>query len=289
MSTLTAPRTQDAPRGASPSAGTGGVTFVHLLRSEWIKLTTLRSTWWTLGLTVLGMVGIAAIFGASVSAMTSDMGAEAAGGFGPTAITFGYFIGQITVAVLGALAISGEYSTGMIRSTMSAAPRRLDVLGAKAVVIGVTVFITGVLGTLLSWLVTLPLLPDAAAVSLADGETWRVIAGTGAYLALIALLSFGLGTIVRNSAGAISAVLAVILMLPLVFQILSSVGQKWALNIMPYLPGAAGERLMAVGGSGDAMMTDYTALSPAVGGLVLGGYVLVSLAVAGLLVRVRDV
>lgn len=288
MSTLTATH-----RTSTPSVGAGRVTFAHLLRSEWIKLTTLRSTWWTLGLTVLGMVGISAIFAASVSALAGDMGGQGdvpgAESFGASAITFGYFIGQITVAVLGALAISGEYSTGMIRSTMAASPKRLDVLGAKAVVIGVVVFVTGVVGTLLAWLVTLPLLPDVAAVSLADGVTWRVIAGTGAYLALIALLSFGIGTIVRNSAGAISAVLGVLLMLPIALQIISSLGQEWALDLMRFLPGAAGERLMAVGESADVMATDYAAFSPAVGGLILLGYVALVLVIAGSLVKKRDV
>ena len=286
MTTTTAP-TQATRRSAAPAARVGKVTFVHLLRSEWIKLTTLRSTWWTLGLTVLGMIGISLIFAASVRMLATDMGgAEGvpeAGAFGTSTITFGYFIGQITVAVLGALAISGEYSTGMIRSTMAAAPRRLDVLGAKAVVIGAVVFVTGVVGTLLAWLVTLPILPDVAAVSLADGETWRVIAGTGAYLALIALLSFGIGTIVRNSAGAISAVLGVLLMLPIALQIIASMGQEWALDVMRYLPGPAGERLMAVGEAAGAMATDFAAFSPAVGGLILAGYV------ALVLVKKRDV
>ncbi|PWD51995.1 hypothetical protein C8046_16445 [Serinibacter arcticus] len=162
-------------------------------------------------------------------------------------------------------------------------------LAAKALVVGVVVFVTGVVGTLLAWLVTLPLLPDVAAVSLTDGDTWRVIAGTGAYLALIALLSLGLGTIVRNSAGAISAVLGVLLMLPLVFTILGGLGQGWANDVMAYLPGPAGEQLMAVGGAADAMAADFATLSPAVGGLVLAGYVAVVLVVAGTLVKKRDV
>jgi ABC-2 type transport system permease protein len=287
MSTITAPRARSDRSGAAAPA-VGRVTFPHLLRSEWIKLVTLRSTWWTLGLTVLGMVGVSAIFASAVSSMTQGM-SGGAGSFGASAITFGYFIGQITVAVLGALAISGEYSTGMIRSTMAAAPRRLDVISAKALVIALVVFATGVVGTLLAWLVTLPILPDVAAVSLADGDTWRVIAGTGAYLALIALLAFGIGAIVRNSAGAISAVLAILLMLPLVFQILGGLGQTWALDVMTYLPGAAGERLMAIPGPADELMTDYTVLSPAVGGLVLAGYVAVVLGVALTLVKKRDV
>ncbi|TGO04177.1 ABC transporter permease subunit [Serinibacter arcticus] len=287
MSTTTA--TNPSAKVATPApAARGRVTFLHLLRSEWIKLVTLRSTGWTLGLTLLGMVGVSVIFAASASAFASDTGIPL-DGIGASAITFGYFIGQITVAVLGALAISGEYSTGMIRSTMAAAPRRLDVVAAKATVIGVVVFVTGILGTLLSYLVTLPLLPDGAGVSLGEGETWRVIAGTGAYLALIALLSFGIGAIVRNSAGAISAVLGVLLMLPLVFQILSGFGQDWATDVMTYLPGVAGERLMTVAGASEAMSTGMSTLSPTVGGLVLAGYVAVVLGIALTLVKKRDV
>ncbi|PFG20441.1 ABC transporter permease subunit [Serinibacter salmoneus] len=280
---------------APSSAGTGGVTFPRLLRSEWLKLITLRSTWWSLGITVLAMMGLAAIFAASISFIPED---EATGisELGAQVITFGYYFAQVTVAVLGALVITGEYSTGMIRSTMTAAPHRITVLAAKALVLAIVVFVIGILATLLSWVITMPLLPDGMSVDIAAGETWEVILGAGVYLTLVALMAFGLGTIVRSSAGAIAAVLGIVLILPIIFTVLLGTGQDWAIDLYPYLPSAAGERLMATSG-GDAMATDpaaggfagMTQLDPWVGGLVMLGYVAVIGLIGAVLVRRRDV
>lgn len=284
-----------SPTSARSSAGTGGVSFARLLRSEWLKLMTLRSTWWSLGITVLAMLGLAAIFAGSIGfipegedAGISELGAQV--------ITFGYYFAQVTVAVLGALVITGEYSTGMIRATMTAAPRRLDVLAAKAVVLALVVFAIGIAATLLSWLITLPLLPEGMSVDIAASETWEVILGTGLYLTLVALMAFWLGTIVRSSAGAIAAVLGVVLILPIIFTVLMGTGQDWAIDLYPYLPSAAGERLMATSG-GDAMATDpaaggfagMTQLDPWVGGLVMLGYVVVIGVIGSILVKRRDV
>lgn len=284
-----------SPTSARSSAGTEGVSFARLLRSEWLKLMTLRSTWWSLGITVLAMLGLAAIFAGSIGfipegedAGISELGAQV--------ITFGYYFAQVTVAVLGALVITGEYSTGMIRATMTAAPRRLDVLAAKAVVLALVVFAIGIAATLLSWLITLPLLPEGMSVDIAASETWEVILGTGLYLTLVALMAFWLGTIVRSSAGAIAAVLGVVLILPIIFTVLMGTGQDWAIDLYPYLPSAAGERLMATSG-GDAMATDpaaggfagMTQLDPWVGGLVMLGYVVVIGVIGSILVKRRDV
>ncbi len=107
------------------------LSFGHVLRSEWIKFRTLRSTWWTLGITVVVMVGFSLMFAAVMSSMDSaGVSAEEAGmgstaGIGVTVITVGYTFAQLAVAVLGALTVTGEYSTGMIRSTLSAVPSRL--------------------------------------------------------------------------------------------------------------------------------------------------------------------
>ncbi|GMA30516.1 ABC transporter permease [Litorihabitans aurantiacus] len=286
-----APSTSTADRVGRPApraAGTGRVTFGHLLASEWIKLLTLRSTWWTLGLTVLGMVGLAALSGAGAGfAADSGLG----DGFGLSAITFGYWIGQISVAVLGALIITGEYSTGMIRSTMAAAPRRVDALLAKAGVLVGVVAATAVLGIALSYLVTLPLLaPHDLAVDLGASDTWLAIGGAVAYLVLISLLAFGLGVIVRSSAGSIAAILGIVLMLPTVLSIVS-VWQSWAMDVMAYLPSEAGGRMITGhGGIGDASMPPgATLLDPAVGGLVMLSYVVVVLAIAITLLKKRDV
>ncbi|TNU74759.1 ABC transporter permease [Miniimonas arenae] len=284
--------TIDAPsRTSHRTRQPGRVTFAHLIRSEWIKLVTLRSTWWTLAITVLAMIGMAAAIGsaANVMADAAGGGAAATAGIGETVMTFGYFFGQVTVAVLGALIVTGEYSTGMIRSTFAAAPGRIGALLAKASVLAVVVLVVGVVGVLLSYLVTYPMLSgNGMAVDLGEAETWRVILGAGLYLMLVSLLAFALGTIVRNSAGTIAAVLGVLLMVPLAFQILTAIGQDWAVNVSPYLPSAAGERLMSTGSALETAGTVGTTLEWWQGGLVLAGYVAVLLVVGLTLAKKRD-
>lgn len=288
---MTTTTTTDARSSASPltrsatsGAVTGHVSFPHLLRSEWIKLLSLRSTWWTLGITVVSMVGLALIMAASITSFSEDVGGSLDGA-GVTVVTFGTFIGQITVAVLGALIITGEYSTGMIRSTFTAAPARIPALVAKATVLGGVVAITGLIGTALSYLVTLPILGDNAA-DLGDTQNLRAVIGATAFLVLVALLAFAIGTVVRNSAGTIAAVLGALLMLPLAFQILAAVGQEWALTVMRFLPSEAGAQLTSVGS--DLTGTMYTPLSWWVGGLVLLGYVVVLGGIGATLVKTRD-
>lgn len=273
------------------SAGQGRVTFPHLVRSEWIKFWTLRSTWWTLGLTVVAMVGMALIMAASVAAMISDdsLPPGDSSGLAPSVITFGYFLGQVTVAVLGALVVTGEYSTGMIRSTFSAAPRRTGALFAKASVLAVVVFVTGVVATLISYVVTNPILSSKSlGLDLSEGTSWRVILGNGVYLALVALFAFALGVLIRNGAGAIAAALGVFLMLPLVFQILTALSQKWALDLYPYLPGTAGERIMTVGNFFAMGGSDSNQLVWWQGGLVLLAYVVVLIGAGLAVVKSRD-
>lgn len=291
MSTLTATPPAGAPAftpTTSAIRGSERLSFGRLVASEWIKLVSLRSTWWTLGLTVLGMVGMSFLMAISMAAFTQEIPVSDLQGLGVQVVTFGYFLGQITVAVLGALVVTGEYSTGMIRSTFTAAPGRLSALSAKAVVLSVVVFVTGIVGGLISWAVSIPILPADTAASFSDPLAWRGLAGLGAFLVLVALMAFAIGVIVRSSAGAIAAVLGILLMLPLAFNILVGLGQQWASNVMTYLPSEAGARLMSVSAEVDAAMVDYTLLSWWQGGLVMLGFVAILTVIGGVLVKSRD-
>lgn len=295
-STQTAPGAQPtrAPHGAHAAIPTGdagarNVSFPRLVRSEWIKLWSLRSTWWTLGLTILGMVAFSLIMAASLRAMASfeDAIATESSDVGVTAVTFGYFLGQITVATLGALVITGEYSTGMIRSTFTAAPRRIDALVAKATVLTAVVAATSAIGIALSALVAQPLLSGVGlGLDFSEAITWRALAGAVVYLILVALLAFTLGTIIRSSAGTIAAILGILLMLPVAFQLLSLTGQQWVTDVSHYLPGTAGEALMQTSTT-DVMMANG-GLEWWQGGLVLLGYVLIAGAIGFTMARTRD-
>lgn len=270
------------------------LTFAHLVRAEWIKLWSLRSTYWTLGVTVVVMVGFALIMALNAQAVNEDFGP---GGDlvidGVTVATFGYYFGQISVAVLGAIIVTGEYSTGMIRSTMTAAPGRLNALGAKAAVLAVVTFATGVVGVFASYLATLAMLsPFDGQADLAEPSTWRALLGAGLYLAAIALLSFGIGTLLKSSAGAIAAVLGILLLLPTVVSI-GGFWLDWVADIGPFLPDAAGGRIMAppqevapeFGGPDEGT----TVLSPWQGFGLLSAYVAAVLAFAAVVVKRRDV
>lgn len=264
----------DSPPVDGPSvARRDGVTLAHVVRSERIKLLSLRSTWWTLALTLVGLVGIA-LLPAAVFAWQ--------GGDSPDvgALTTGVLLAQVPVAVLGVLTITGEHATGAVRATMTAVPRRVPVLVAKAVVLAVTALVLGVVGVLLAALATLPLY-GADAPSLASAEAVRVVVGAGLYLAGVALLGLALGWLVRSSAGGVALVLAVLLLLPTLLALIGSlVGSDLLVRAATYLPGEAGSRVMAVGPG---------ALGPWEGLGVMALWVLVLLGAAALVLRRRDV
>lgn len=272
-----------SPARVSSVPTTAHVSFLHTLRSEWIKFLSVRSTAWILGVTVLVMVGFSLMMAAGMSFAADPelnqgqpMPADAA--VGTMVATFGYSIGQIVLVVLGVMRISGEYSTGQIRSSLSAVPTRLPVLAAKAVVVAAASFVVGLVAVALATLATTPILePLDMAVELGNGDVQRSLLGVPLYLTAIALFSLGVGAMLRHTAGGIAAVLGVLLVLPIIGQ----VPLEWVQDIAPYLPSAAGERLI----TGDLV---ETVLSPWQGYLVLLGWVAAALIGAAVLLRRRD-
>ncbi len=270
---------------ATERAGTVAhpVTFPRVVHAEWIKLWSLRSTYWTILGTLLAMVLIAVLLGVA-SAVDG-----AAGPDGRAAIAMGYTFAQVVVAVLGVLTITGEYTTGMIRSTLTAVPTRLPALGAKALLVAVVSFAVGVLGVALAYLASYPLLGDRAA-PLGDPEVLRVFWGTGFYLAGVALLGLGVGAVVRHTAGAITLVLGVLLLLSTLWQLLMTTSD-WFMHAYRFLPTTAGERIVApaAGAPGtDAVTEGPEILGPWTGLGVFAVYVALTLVLAAVLLRRRD-
>jgi len=264
------------------------VTFPRVLTSEWLKFWSLRSTYWALGATLVAMVLISLLlaFGASQSADAGfDTGLD-----GLTVIGTTYVMAQLVVAVLGVLMITGEYSTGMIRSTFAAVPSRVPALVAKAIVIAVVAFVVGVVGVALSYVLTMPLLGDVGgAADLGDPDTLRMFWGTGLYLAAVGLFGLALGGLLRHSAGALATVLGILLLLPVIVQLAMS-ALEWLRDAYPYLPTTAGERIVAVDNPGMDMQTVGlpTLLEPWAGLGVFAIYVAVALLAAAVLMRRRD-
>ncbi|WP_147918178.1 ABC transporter permease [Ruania zhangjianzhongii] len=270
-------------RRADPLAG-AHVTFGRVLGSEWIKFTSLRSTVWTIAVTLVVMVGFALLMAWGMSfANEAPAGAEAppmpdGAMLGLAAVTTSYGLAQIVMAVWGVLVISGEYSTGQIRSTLTAVPTRLPVLAAKGLLMALASFIVGALGVALSVLATAPILSsNDMALDLGDSATQQVLIGVPLYLTGITLLALGIGALVRHSAGGIAVVLGLIIVLP----ILTTIPLDFIDTIAPYFPSAAGERIV-MGEMTGAVLTPWQGYG------VFMIYVVAALAAAGVLLRRRD-
>ncbi len=213
------------------------LTAANLLRSEWIKVTTLRSTWWSLAIALLLSVGISTLIAAVARDLPSGFAAVDAI-LTPTQFT------MLVAGVLGAIVITGEYSTGMIRSTFTAEPRRGAVLVSKAVVIAVLMALATTVNYAIAILVTAPLLRE--------GIDWAKPADSlvplvYAVLSMVAftLVGLGVGFIVRNGAGAIAITVGILFVLPIVFGMFSFTGPswQWLADLGQYLPTSAAQQL----------------------------------------------
>jgi ABC-2 type transport system permease protein len=266
---------------AVPSAGTRRaasepVTMRRVIASEWIKFRTLRSTWSVLGGAVLGMVVFGLIVAYNTRHLTSNLQPN---DIAPSATLQGMYLGQLLLGALGVLFVSGEYSTGMIRSTLAAVPRRVPVLWAKLTVF-VAVTATSMIGiSVVAFLAAQALLSNyRPGYSLGDPGVLRVVLGTGVYLTLVGVIGGVLGWIVRSTPGALVAYVAVVLVLPVLFG--DALG-NWGKNVGKFLPSSAGMRFAE-------SIPDGYSLTPWWGLVVLVGWVVVGLAVAIVLLRRRD-
>jgi len=219
------------------------VGFANLARSEWTKLTSVRSTYWTAVLATLATVALATVICARMASLINS-GRQSTDGFDPTTLSLnGLYIAQIAAGALGVLLISSEYGTGMIRATLSAVPQRLAVLASKAVVFGVSTLVLGELMSFTAFGIGQGLLSRAhAGASLADPGVLRAVAGGGLYLTVVGLLGFGLGALVRHSAGALSAFFGVLFAPSVIIDLLPS---SWH-NAINYMPANAGSQIFAV-------------------------------------------
>ena len=272
-----------------------GLSFGGILRSEWIKLRTLRSTMWCYAI----IIGLTIGFG-FLLAVAMPAGGMASQGVAPSAdaqqaawlqvTTLGIGFGELVSAVLGALVITGEYGTGMIRSTLTAVPKRTPALLAKAIVFGVTTFVVSLVALVATALLTAPLMPAKDIhPDFGDSNFWLAIVGGAGYLALIGVLALAIGTIIRNSAGGISAALGLILVAPVVLQILAGVTREdWAQNLGSFLPSSAGGRMYSYAPAAIKPAEGVVSLDPGQGLLVLVVWFVVLFAIGAILLKRRD-
>jgi hypothetical protein len=257
----------------------GRVTQARVVRSEWTKLRSVRSTLWSLFVAVAFTIGIAGLATAVISHHWPQMSPGDRADFHPLEPTFaGVQLAQLAIGVLGVLVITGEYSTGMIRATMTAVPRRLPVLWAKAAVYGATTLALMVPAAFVAFFVGQAVLSGRHIdVGIGHSGVARAVVGAGLYLTVVGLFGLGLGAIVRNTAGGIALFAGIMFVLPPLLNVLP---KSWNDAASPYLPLQAGERIL---------QTTSGTLSPWEGFGILCAYAAAALAVAALLLRARDV
>jgi len=253
------------------------LTQARVARSEWIKLRSLRSTRWTMAAFVVVTAGTGMLLcGTALSRLNEGKHV----GTSTAALSlYGAYLAPITIGVLGVLLATGEYSSGMIRATLSAVPRRLAVLWAKAGVFAAIALVASEITLIVTFLAGQALLAHThAGASFADHGVARAVLGTGLYTTTVGLFGIALGFVIRNTAGAISTMFGVMLMLPVLANVLPA---EWAGHIARYLPSNAGQAIMAVQPLPDT-------LAPWTGLALFAGYTALVIAAAAICLKRRD-
>jgi hypothetical protein len=257
--------------------------FLDVMRSEWTKIRTVRSTFWTLLAAVVAMVGIAVIASEVVVHQWDTLKPEDKVGFSSIELALaGAFFAQLAVGVLGVLVITTEYGTGMIRATFAAVPQRRIVLGAKALVFFLVSLVVGLVSSFVAFFVSQLILGTYSAekldASITDPGALRAVLGAGVFLALMGLLGMAVGAVLRRSAGAITALFGLVFLLPGLMELLPHSIKD---NVNKFLPSNAGSAIYRTVSGPDV-------LSPGAGLLVLLAYSLCALVLAGVVVQRRD-
>ncbi|MDX6621898.1 MAG: type transport system permease protein [Gaiellales bacterium] len=258
-----------------------GVAFPRVVRSEWTKLWSLRSTRWALAVSFIGMAGLGILISAVQMAHWNQMDAHDRATFDPVDVSIGgWHLAQLAIGVLGVLLITGEYSTGQIRSTFAAVPRRLPVLWAKILVYAAITLVLMLVASFIAFLVSQPILRGHHVdTSLSSPHVLRAVLGAALFLTVTGVFGLSLGALVRNTAGGIATFAGLMFVLPGITAILPN---SWGDKIDPYLPLSAGTDILTV-------HPDPAALGAWAGFLLFLGYALATLAISAVLLVRRDV
>ena len=248
--------------------------LAELVRSEWTKLWSVRSTYWALLAIVAAMISLAAVFAATGPAAPADPAAYGLSGF---------FQAQLGAAALGALAITSEYATGSIRATLTAAPQRGTVLAAKTIVVAAITTAVGIAAAFVAFLVAARVFAGRdVAVALTDAGAARTVVGAGLYLGVLAVLALALGTVIRSSVGTVAVVVTLMLVLP---GIAGALPVGWQGGVVRYLPAEAGQAII---GSTRFALPGRDLLAPWTGFAVLCAYTAVAFVAAAVSLSRRD-
>jgi ABC-type transport system involved in multi-copper enzyme maturation permease subunit len=270
--------TRQAPDAAvlpppSGRAGLGGT-----LRSEFTKIRSVRSTWWTLLVLVVVSIGIGAAISAGVAANWSHTSASDRATFDATQISVAglFYLGQLVIVVFGALVLTAEYSTGMIRTSLTAMPRRAVLFAAKAAVFAVVALVVTLVTAFLAFFVGQAILTSThESATLSQPDVLRAVIGGALYVTLCGLFAFAAGAIFRHTAAAITSIIGLLFVIPILAHLLPS---NWYDDIARWLPSSTGDAISVTVGSGPghlfapwgqfAVFAIYTAILLVVGGIL---------------------
>ena len=261
------------------------IGLIPAIRSEFLKLRTLRSSWLGFSITAGLTIGFGALISYVSKTHYETMSFAEKATFDPIQISLvGTLFAQFAVGVIGAMLITSEFVSGSIRTTLAAVPSRMTVLVAKAAVLKLSVLVVGVVSCFAAFFLGQTIMKGVGipTASLSNGNTLRAVALAGLYLMLLALLGFGLGLIIRQTAGTISAFVSLLLVLPLIAFLLPS---SWRNEILRYLPSSLGRAMMSSPGT----IYEFPLFSPWAATGILVGYVILAIGIGAYLFERRDV
>jgi len=268
-----------APRERLLPPETGRAGFIDALRSEFTKIRSTRSTYWTLLALIVVTVGIGALATGGTASHPQGIGPD----FDATQQSLGgLYVGQLVIAVLGALTITSEYSTGMIRTSLAVQPRRGVVFAAKALVFAAVSFVTGLVACFASFFIGQAILSSHHLnVTLGDPNVLRAVIGGALFLTACGMLAYGLGAILRHTAGAITAAIGLLFVLSILVNFLP---HSWQNNVDKWMPALAGGQIWTTKTvpGGTPMFSAWPGFA------VLAAYAAVAMVAGLILFRTRD-
>ncbi len=255
-------------------------SLANVVRSEWTKMRSVRSTMWTTLTLIAVTVGLSLLVCWGVVATWDQATPDTRANFDPTGTSLGgMLLGQLALVVLGVMAISTEYSTGGIRNTLVAVPQRIKLLTGKGIVVLVFSLVVGMITSFTAFFAGQAILSTQdLSVSIGDPEVLRAVAGGGLYLSASAMFGFALGALMRSTAGGITLAVAGLFVLPILAALLPG---DWGNAVERYFTSNAGQQIMVVNQSGNV-------LGPWAGFAVFCAWWIVILVLAGVLMRRRD-
>lgn len=253
-----------------------GLRWNRVLDGEWIKMRATRSTWWTLGVGLVGLIASGIFTSVGVAAGAVPATPADVGPLGGALTGLGF--AEIVIAVLGVLVVTGDYASGAVRTTLIAVPGRIPVLTAKPAAVAALVVVTASAAVGASFIVARILIARAGLNLPIDGAVTRSLLGAGLYLSIVAVIGSGLGWLLRSTAGALGAMFGLFYAPQLIALVLPT---AVATVIVPYLPATAGTAITQP-------VTTPGSLSPGAGLAVFAGYALIVLAAAAVALRRRD-